>query len=61
MQHPRPILASMSRPLRLEFDDALYRVTSRGDRHEPIFIDDADRLMWLDVFGQVCGRFDSLR
>ena len=61
MQHPRPILASMSRPLRLEFDDALYRVTSRGDRREPIFIDDADRLMWLDVFGQVCGRFNSLR
>ena len=48
----------MSRPLRLEFSNALYRVTSRGDRREPIFIDDADRSMWLHVFGQVCGRFD---
>ena len=48
----------MSRPLRLEFANALYHVTSRGDRREPIFIDDADRSMWLDVFGQVCGRFD---
>ena len=48
----------MSRPLRLEFTNALYHVTSRGDRREPIFIDDADRSMWLDVFGQVCGRFN---
>ena len=48
----------MSRPLRLEFANALYHVTSRGDRREPIFIDDADRSMWLDVFGQVCGRFN---
>ena len=48
----------MSRPLRLEFANALYHVTSRGDRREPIFIDEADRSMWLDVFGQVCGRFN---
>jgi hypothetical protein len=33
----------MSRPLRLEFPDALYHVTSRGDRRKPIFVDDADR------------------
>ena len=48
----------MFRPLRLEFANALYHVTSRGDRREPIFIDEADRWMWLDVFGQVCGRFN---
>ena len=48
----------MSRPLRLEFANALYHVTSRGDRREPIVIDDADRSLWLDVFGQVCGRFN---
>lgn len=48
----------MSRPLRLEFANALYHVTSRGDRREPIFIDEADRSIWLDVFGQVCGRFN---
>lgn len=35
----------MSRPLRIEFDDALYQVqvTSRGDRREPIVEDDEDR------------------
>jgi REP element-mobilizing transposase RayT len=48
----------MTRPLRLEFANALYHVTSRGDRREPIFVDDEDRSAWLDVFGQVCGRFN---
>ncbi|MCP3675835.1 MAG: transposase, partial [Gammaproteobacteria bacterium] len=27
----------MSRPLRLEFPDALYHITSRGDRREDIY------------------------
>ena len=31
----------MSRPLRIEFPGALYHVTSRGDRLEPIYEDDA--------------------
>lgn len=48
----------MSRPLRLEFANALYHVTSRGDRREAIFVDDADRSMWLELFGQVSGRFN---
>ena len=48
----------MSRPLRLEFANALHHVTSRGDRREPIFVDDADRSMWLETFGQVSGRFN---
>ena len=29
----------MVRPLRLEFDGALYHVTSRGDRREDIYED----------------------
>ena len=33
----------MSRPLRLEFADALYHVSSCGDRREDIYQDDADR------------------
>ena len=33
----------MSRPLRIEFPGAIYHVTSRGDRREPIFDDDQDR------------------
>ena len=49
----------MSRPLRLEFPGAVYHVTSRGDRREPIFVDDADRLTLLDVLAQAAERFDA--
>ena len=39
----------MSRPLRIEFPGAIYRSTSRGDRRQPIFIDDTDRHALLAV------------
>ncbi len=39
----------MTRPLKLDFEGALYHVTSRGDRSEPIFDDDDDRWKWLAV------------
>jgi len=48
----------MARPLRIEYAGALYHVTSRGDRREDIYHDDEDRLIWLDVFSQVCIRFN---
>jgi putative transposase len=48
----------MSRPLRIEFPHALYHVTSRGDRREDIYLDDADRQAWLTVLAQVCKRFN---
>ncbi|HYD61601.1 MAG TPA: transposase [Noviherbaspirillum sp.] len=48
----------MARPLRLEFESALYHVTTRGDRREPIFEDDADREALLEVVRQGVERFD---
>ena len=48
----------MARPLRLEFAHELYHVTSRGDRREDIYLDDADREAWLAVLSQVCKRFN---
>src|SRR5512137_282677 len=48
----------MARALRLELAGGLYHVTSRGDRREDIFLDDADRLAWLEVFAQTCKRFN---
>ena len=48
----------MSRPLRLELAGALYQVTSRGDRREDIYVDDTDRLAWLEVLSQCCERFN---
>ena len=37
----------MARPLRLEYAGALYHVTSRGDRREAIYENDADREAFL--------------
>ena len=47
----------MARPLRVEFAGALYHLTSRGDRREDIYLDDADRVMFLEVLAEVCDRF----
>jgi putative transposase len=49
----------MARPLRIEFPGAVYHVTSRGDRREPIFVDDTDRHELLEVVGQALSRFDA--
>jgi putative transposase len=48
----------MSRPLRLEFPDAIYHITSRGDRREDIYEDDDDRSGFLDVFASVIDQFN---
>jgi putative transposase len=48
----------MSRPLRLEFPDALYHLTSRGDRREAIYEDDDDRSAFLQVFSSVIEQFN---
>ena len=49
----------MARPLRIEFPGAIYHVTSRGDRREPIVLDDDDREDLLIVLGQALHRFDA--
>ena len=49
----------MARPLRIEFSGAVYHLTARGDRREPIFEDDGDRYTFLSVLGQALERFDA--
>jgi REP element-mobilizing transposase RayT len=49
----------MSRPLRLEFPGAIYRMTSCCNRREPIYRDDVDRQMQLDVLGLAMDYFDA--
>ncbi|OFZ67514.1 MAG: addiction module toxin RelE [Betaproteobacteria bacterium RBG_16_56_24] len=48
----------MSRPIRIEFPDALYHVTARGDRREDIFEDDQDRQEFLSILEQVITQFN---
>ena len=48
----------MARPLRIEFPNALYHVTARGDRREPIVEDDTDRAAFFNVLAEVIERFN---
>jgi putative transposase len=47
----------MSRPLRIEYEGALYHVTSRGTGGRTIFLDIDDRLGFLDLLGLTVERF----
>ena len=49
----------MARPPRIEIPGALYHVTSRGDRREPIFADNFDRNALLDVLADGLTRLDA--
>jgi putative transposase len=48
----------MTRPLRLQLAGGLYHVTSRGDRREDIYADDADREAWLEILAGCCERYN---
>jgi putative transposase len=48
----------MARPLRLEIAGGLYHVTSRGNARNEIYLDDEDRVNWLELFNDVCSRFN---
>ena len=50
----------MARPLRLEFPNALYHITSRGDRRENIYDDDTDRIVFLETLGKVVADYNWL-
>lgn len=42
----------MARPLRLEFPDAVYHITARGNAGEPICADDRDRRHFIELFAK---------
>ena len=48
----------MTRPLRLEFEGALYHITSRGDRRENIYATDEDRQGFLSLLARVCETYN---
>jgi putative transposase len=49
----------LSRPLRVEFPNAIYQVTSRGDCRQETYRDDMDRQAQLDVLAHAMDRFDA--
>jgi len=48
----------MARPLRIEFEGALYHITSRGNARGDIYKTDKDRQEFLSLLNIVCNRFD---
>jgi REP element-mobilizing transposase RayT len=52
------MLSRMARKLRLEYPGAIYHVMNRGDRREPIFQDDQDRMRFLATLGEACTKAD---
>jgi REP element-mobilizing transposase RayT len=50
----------VARPLRIEYDGAVYHVTSRGNARKPIFKDDGDRSLFLDILQSVNRRYNWL-
>ena len=46
----------MARPLRLEYPGALYHVTARGNAKGDIYLDDADRRIFLRLLGTTATR-----
>jgi len=47
----------MVRPLRIQFEGALYHVTSRGNARQNIFLDDEDRVAFLKTLAEAVSRF----
>jgi REP element-mobilizing transposase RayT len=39
----------MGRPLRIQYPGALYHITSRGNERKKIFLDDTDRIRFLEI------------
>ncbi len=50
----------MSRPLRIEYPNAIYHITSRGNAQANIFLDDTDRELFLQTLESVIKRFGWL-
>ena len=48
----------MARQLRIEFEGALYHITSRGNAREAIYKNDEDRAEFLSLLNNTCNRFD---
>ncbi|MBM4079529.1 MAG: addiction module toxin RelE, partial [Planctomycetes bacterium] len=50
-------MASMARPIRVEFEGAVYHVMARGNERQPIFRDDGDRVLFCETVAEMCRQF----
>lgn len=47
----------MSRPLRIEYDGALYHITSRGNERNPIYREEGDYQRFLEILSELPQRY----
>lgn len=50
----------MARPLRIEYEGAFSHITSQGNERKPIFHDERDREIFLDILADVNRRYNWL-
>lgn len=50
----------MARPLRIEYEGAVYHVTSRGNAKESIFEDNKDRFLFYKILSEVKKKFNII-
>jgi len=50
----------MARPLRIEYDGAVYHITSRGNARKSIYKEDEDRRIFLEVLHRAKTRYNWL-
>lgn len=48
----------MARQLRVSFPGAIYHIISRGNKRQPIFLCDADRLIFLDILESIIKHYN---
>ncbi len=48
----------MARPLRIEFEGALYHVTGRGNARQRVFADEKDRAKFVQLLSESLGRYE---
>lgn len=46
----------MARKLRVQYPSAIYHVMNGGDRHEVIYMADADRRRFVEALAEACAK-----
>ncbi len=49
----------MARPLRIEFEDAIYHLCARGNARQPVFRDERDCARFLKLLSESAQRFEA--
>ena len=49
----------MARPLRIEFEDAIYHLCARGNARQAVFHDERDRARFVELLSESAQRFDA--